>query len=190
MCVFPDRRCTTTGWTTCTWITDWLCPSTPAPSWSSHSRTSGLQSTLYGKFLLGRCNRQWKELTQGCTDKYTQSYHQGIQMFELVFARFLKQLPIFFFVDLLHTSFLEFWSTRHFLMRELFSLFKTSLTDAVLTKNVFTGPFCVNMQTCPACRLRPWSTGRKRHVHGAVLSPLHHLPPARTREGHPGGPGK
>lgn len=54
-------------------------------------------------------------------------------MSELVFPG-LKQLPILFFVDLLHTSFLEFWSTRHFLMRELSSLFKTSLTDAVPTE--------------------------------------------------------
>ena len=48
ICLFPDLRCMIIGWMTCTWTTDWLCPSTQALPWSSHSRASGLPSTLYG----------------------------------------------------------------------------------------------------------------------------------------------
>ncbi len=49
-------RCMTTGWMTCTWTTDWLCPSTPALWWSSHNKTSGLPSTPYG---MRHCTTEW-----------------------------------------------------------------------------------------------------------------------------------
>lgn len=48
----------------------------------------------------------------------------------------------------------------------------------------------VCLKACPACGLRPRSAGWDPHVYGAVLSPVHFLPPAGAREGHAGGTGE
>lgn len=62
ICLFPDRRCMIIGWMTCTWTTDSLCPSTQALQWSSHSRASGLPSTLYGmRCCTTKTNELWQK---------------------------------------------------------------------------------------------------------------------------------